>query len=83
MENELLRIKGKRNNPKVSTLSSKGQVVIPKGIRDSLSLDAGESVLMLEVKGGIFLRKFDRELFSKVMSDLEKQRKLNESFKDK
>lgn len=72
MENELLQIK-ERNNPKLSILSTKGQLVIPKELRESLALQPGESVIMLEVKGGLYLRKFDDQLFHKVMKDLEKQ----------
>jgi AbrB family looped-hinge helix DNA binding protein len=69
MDAELVELGEKRRNPKISTLSSKGQVVIPKNLRDSLSLDSGESVLMIEVKGGIFLTKFDDDLFKKMMKD--------------
>ena len=77
MENELLQIK-ERKNPKLSILSTKGQVVIPKELRESLSMGPGESVIMIEYKGGIFLRKFDNQLFHKVMKDLEKQNTLQE-----
>jgi len=38
-------------------MSEKGQVVIPKDVRDRLRLDAGDRLEVIERSDGVFLRK--------------------------
>jgi antitoxin PrlF len=49
-----------------STLSTKGQITLPKGIREKLDLDAGDSIdFVIQPNGDVLLKpaKFDvREL---------------------
>lgn len=42
----------------ISTLTSKGQVTIPKSIRVKLSLGAGDKILFEETKDSYLLKKF-------------------------
>lgn len=39
-----------------ATVSSKGQITLPKEIRDRLHLHAGERILLLESKEGVLLK---------------------------
>ena len=40
-----------------ATVSSKGQITLPKGVRDELGLTAGTPVEFLPQAGGVLLRK--------------------------
>ncbi|MDG6923007.1 MAG: AbrB/MazE/SpoVT family DNA-binding domain-containing protein [Nitrososphaerota archaeon] len=42
------------------TVSSKGQLVIPKDVRKSLNITEGEELLLEVVKGGVLLRSSSR-----------------------
>lgn len=39
----------------ISKLSTKGQIVLPKSVRDKLKLSSGDSVLFIECDNGDFL----------------------------
>lgn len=80
MESELIGLKEKGINPKLLTLSSKGQIVIPKELRESLALRTGETIIMVKVKDGAYFRKFDLELFNKVLNDINNQKNLIKEF---
>ena len=43
-------------------ISSKGQVVIPKPIRDAYNFKEGDEVLMIPLEDGILMRKFERSV---------------------
>lgn len=43
--------------PYLSTVSSKGQITIPRNLRDALKLETGQVVLMEPARGGLLLKK--------------------------
>jgi AbrB family looped-hinge helix DNA binding protein len=51
----------------VSPVSEKGQVTIPKEIRDSLRLKKGDRVVFLEVDAQVILRKAKSEKLSEAL----------------
>ena len=51
----------------ISPVSEKGQVTIPKEIRDSLKLKKGDRVVFLEVDEQVVLRKAKSEKLSEVL----------------
>ncbi len=51
----------------VSPVSEKGQVTIPKEIRDSLKLKKGDRVVFLEVGAQVVLRKAKSEKLSEAL----------------
>ncbi|MDA4134238.1 MAG: AbrB/MazE/SpoVT family DNA-binding domain-containing protein [Thaumarchaeota archaeon] len=51
----------------VSPVSEKGQVTIPKEIRDSLKLKKGDRVVFLEVDEHVVLRKAKSERLSEAL----------------
>ena len=51
----------------VSPVSEKGQVTIPKEIRDSLKLKKGDRVVFLEVDERVVLRKAKSEKLSETL----------------
>jgi len=53
----------------VSPVSEKGQVTIPKGIRDSLRLKKGDRVVFLEVDEQVILRKAKSERLSESLQN--------------
>ncbi|GAX92046.1 AbrB/MazE/SpoVT family DNA-binding domain-containing protein [Effusibacillus lacus] len=59
----------------VSRISSKGQVTIPKSIRERLKLDAGDKVAFIEENGKIIITKSStialREFFESVAKEAE------------
>ena len=55
----------------VSPVSEKGQVTIPKEIRDSLKLKKGDRVVFLEVDEHVVLRKAKSERLSETLRDQE------------
>lgn len=55
-------------NPPTTRLTSKGQVTVPKHVRDELRLKPGDEVEFVEEDGHIRIRKhFDREAFEKAL----------------
>jgi AbrB family looped-hinge helix DNA binding protein len=53
----------------VSPVSEKGQVTIPKEIRDSLKLKRGDRVVFLEAGGQVILRKAKSEKLSETLQN--------------
>lgn len=45
--------------PKIVQSDARGQIVIPKGIRNKLTLEEGAAFWVYEVDGGIFLKKVE------------------------
>lgn len=43
-------------------VSSKGQVVIPKHIREGLNLNEGDELLLIPTKGGILMKHSSKEV---------------------
>lgn len=74
----------------VSPVSSKGQVTIPKEIRDALELRAGDRVVFLVEGDRIIIRKVEGERLSEVLArgepwgvdSLEFQRELREEWRE-
>jgi len=52
-------------------ISSKGQIVIPRKIREDLQIDQGSIMAIDKVKGGIAIKKVDRALVNKIKRSLE------------
>ena len=44
-----------------SKISSKGQIVIPKKVREKLKLKEGDEVIILVVEGGILIKKREKQ----------------------
>lgn len=69
-------------------MSEKGQVTIPKEIRDSLKLKKGDRVVFLEVDEQVILRKAKTEMLSEALQNqkpwkdgaLQLQRKLRKEW---
>ncbi|MFH0921953.1 MAG: AbrB/MazE/SpoVT family DNA-binding domain-containing protein [Fibrobacterota bacterium] len=58
-------------------LTSKGQIVIPSGLRSKYHLEKGTALMVEEVPGGIVLRKADPEHFNRLAGILGKGRNLS------
>jgi AbrB family looped-hinge helix DNA binding protein len=54
--------------PYLSTISSKGQITIPKNLRESLQIQTGQVVVMISAKGGIILKKAEIKTESDSLS---------------
>jgi len=69
-------------------VSEKGQVTIPKEIRDSLKLKKGDRVIFLEAEDKVIIRKAKSEKLSETLQDqrpwkegsLQLQRKLRKEW---
>jgi antitoxin PrlF len=46
--------------PSLATVTSKGQITLPKAVREALGLSAGDPVLFEEVNGMVTLRRRPR-----------------------
>ena len=72
----------------VSSMSEKGQVTIPKEIRESLRLKAGDKVVFISKEDQVFIRKAQSKRLSQILerqkpwktSSLEFQRKVREEW---
>ena len=53
----------------VSPVSEKGQVTIPKEIRDSLKLKRGDRMVFLEVDGQVVIRKAKSDKLSESLQN--------------
>ena len=62
---------------KLSTtkLSSKGQIIIPKEIRNSLSLNSGDRFVVFWKKGVIILKTLQNPTKNEIRTLLEKEKK--------
>lgn len=45
------------------TLSSKGQITIPKSVRESLNLEAGDTIALIQVNDEIVLKPVKKTIF--------------------
>lgn len=54
----------------IVTMSSKGQIVVPKELREEMNIDSGTSFVIFGKEGTIVLRKIDvpkaHEIFEKI-----------------
>lgn len=50
------------------TLSSKGQITIPKSVRESLNLQTGDTVALIQVNDEIILKPIKKTIFDLVGS---------------
>ncbi|MBD3196721.1 MAG: AbrB/MazE/SpoVT family DNA-binding domain-containing protein [Candidatus Lokiarchaeota archaeon] len=53
-----------------SKISSKGQITIPKDIREKMGLKAGDKVIFESIAEGIFLRKKEESNYQKILDDV-------------
>jgi antitoxin PrlF len=58
--------------PEITSLSSRGQIVIPQQIRDSLKLKEGEKFMVMEEGGIIILRKLELPSFRNIQEVIKK-----------
>lgn len=50
------------------TMSAKGQITIPKSVRDSLNLEAGDTIALIQVNDEIVLKPVKKTIFDLVGS---------------
>ena len=53
----------------ISPVSEKGQVTIPKEIRDTLKLSAGDRVIFIDKDDHVIIRKASTEKLSRVLEN--------------
>ncbi len=58
----------------ITSISSRGQVVIPQGVRDKLNLHEGEKFVVIGEAGTIILKKLEMPSFKGVDKLLERTR---------
>tara|TARA_Y100000310_G_C20505640_1_gene726277 strand:- start:10 stop:213 length:204 start_codon:yes stop_codon:yes gene_type:complete len=63
--------------PEITSLSSRGQVVIPRKIRDSLKLTEGEKFIVMEEDGIIILKKLELPSFKDLQEVIKNTKKSN------
>ena len=65
----------------ITKVSTKGQVVIPQGIRKDLGIESGTSMLVTKMKNYVVLRKMNlpnvQQAFKSIAREIEKQFKSN------
>ena len=61
-------------NVEITSISSRGQVVIPQGVRDKLNLHEGEKFVVIGEDDTIILKKLEMPSFKGVDKLLEKTR---------
>jgi AbrB family looped-hinge helix DNA binding protein len=45
------------------TMSSKGQITIPKAVRESLHLEAGDTIVLIQVNNELVLKPMKKTIF--------------------
>ena len=60
----------------IITLSKKGQIVLPKKVRDELRVEQGSKLLLVERQGKVTLTKLDNLLKKKVSTLLLSEKSL-------
>ncbi len=60
------------------TLSSKGQITIPKSVRESLHLEAGDTIALIQINDEIVLKPVKKTIFDLVGSIPPLERPLSE-----
>ena len=66
-----------------SKISKKGQVTIPKDIREKLGLKAGDKIMFELIAQGILMRKMEESDSKKILRDISGIWKDHPLFKDK
>ena len=64
------------DKPEVATVSSKGQITIPREVRKKFDLEKGDKVLFFSTKHGIVLKKMEIptvEEFEKMVENSDKK----------
>ena len=70
-----------RIEPALAKVSSKGQILIPKSIRENLGLDEGADILLVARKNNLVLTKFDRDFYDIMLEMLNENIELKNKFK--
>jgi len=55
----------------ITKISSKGQIVIPRKIRESLGIDKGSMIAIEKMNDVAVIKKVDDDLFSQIKRSLE------------
>jgi antitoxin PrlF len=64
----------------IGTVSSRGQIAIPSGIRSQLGLEDGSKVLFLLEEDTLLMRKVNSETFTELTKPFRKaKKKINEA----
>lgn len=66
-----------------SKISKKGQITIPKEIREKLGLKAGDKIVLESIAQGILIRKKEESGTKKILNEVSGMWKNHPLFKDK
>jgi AbrB family looped-hinge helix DNA binding protein len=67
MSEETLLFEEERIEPAFAKVSRKGQILIPKVIRENLGLDEGADLLLVAMKNNLVMTKFDKDFYDVML----------------
>jgi len=63
------------NEIELGTISSRGQICIPSGMRDDLGLEDGSRILFVRVNDALMLKKVNMQTFEEITRPLKAEAK--------